>query len=135
MVEKHFVLSGASSVSDLRLMKPPRGRNVSLPFLSHICLDVLKKKKKKKGRKVYHTSTSLSSVQSCLTVRGSMLRRLQPTHGQGYWLFQKELLDMKRLRARLLKVASTSSEYVHHLVLFHRSSFAVAIRRVFVRIV
>ena len=43
IVEKHFALSGASSVSDyLRLMKPPRGGNVSLPFLSCLCLDVLK---------------------------------------------------------------------------------------------
>ena len=38
MVELRFALSGASSVSNLRLMKSLRGRNVSPPFLSRLCL-------------------------------------------------------------------------------------------------
>ena len=40
MVEKPFALSGASSVSDLRLMKPLTGRKVFRPFLSGFCQDV-----------------------------------------------------------------------------------------------
>ena len=38
MVEKRFTLSGASSVPNLRLMKPLRGWNVSPSFFSHLCL-------------------------------------------------------------------------------------------------
>ena len=40
VVEKRFALSGASSVSDknLRLIKPLRGRNISPPLLSRLCL-------------------------------------------------------------------------------------------------
>ena len=56
MVEKPFALSGASSVSDRRLMKPLRGRKVSPPFLSPLWLmfwDVLEVKRKTRS---CHTS-------------------------------------------------------------------------------
>ena len=43
MVEKRFTLSGASSSgANLRLMKPLWDRNVPQPFLSSLCLNVLK---------------------------------------------------------------------------------------------